>query len=187
MNWNEYLDKVFKNLFKCKDDFNDFKSLNSNRKRIDYLISKKTYLNQIDLYLSDTLSNKKDDDYENEKKSEAKSLEYRLKGNEFYVKKQPKQAFKNYTLSLMYAPVFKNFCEDKNKSIILAYSNRSAVLFNEKLYEMCLNDLYSCQDIFYSYFYINNIFTSSDDDKNLKNLNDLFNLIFKLIKIEINC
>ena len=57
-----------------------------------------------------------------------------------FAKNNNKQAFKWYTMALLNAPI----CTE---SLLLAYSNRSAVFFDESLYKNCLQDINSTKYI----------------------------------------
>jgi hypothetical protein len=188
MYWNKILDLSLSKLYENKNNLEEFKSLKSNYQRVDFLIRKHYFLNEVNIYLkyvydeNNNNNNKTADLNESEEKNIQLSHDYRLKGNDYYAKKQFKLAFKYYTLSLLYAP--SDFIQNKcvNKSKILALSNRSAIFFNEKLYQETLIDLNSIKEILCNNFLQCNFIDIKPDD-----ISDIFNLIIKLINREANC
>lgn len=67
-------------------------------------------------------------------KSNAIAESFRSKGNQFYMKKEFLDALEAYNQSLCFA-------EAGSKTIALAFSNRSAVYFEMKLYDVCLKNI----------------------------------------------
>lgn len=65
-------------------------------------------------------------------KSEARSCEYRSKGNKLFKIKKDEMAMEMYTKSIAFAP-------KSLECLGMAFANRSAVLFEKKLYRECLN------------------------------------------------
>ncbi|KAF7286825.1 hypothetical protein GWI33_003882 [Rhynchophorus ferrugineus] len=69
-----------------------------------------------------------------DRKCNEKSDYFRKMGNQKFVKKLPKEAVELYTQSIAHA-------ENNSREISLAYANRSAVLFEYKLYKECIEDI----------------------------------------------
>lgn len=72
-----------------------------------------------------------------EKKSDAKSTEFRKLGNQAYKKKKYHEALVLYNKALKYAP-------NKSNAMKLAFSNRSALFITVKAYSACIEDLDTC-------------------------------------------
>ncbi|XP_047992416.1 SET and MYND domain-containing protein 4-like isoform X2 [Leguminivora glycinivorella] len=72
-----------------------------------------------------------------EKKSDAKSTEFRKLGNQAYMKKKYHDALVLYNKALKYAP-------NKSLAMKLAFSNRSALFITVKAYSACIDDLDTC-------------------------------------------
>lgn len=64
-------------------------------------------------------------------KSDQESIGYRTKGNDMFKQRNHQKALELYTISAVFA---QNESEELGK----AYANRSAVLFEQKLYKECL-------------------------------------------------
>ncbi|XP_050298732.1 SET and MYND domain-containing protein 4 isoform X2 [Anthonomus grandis grandis] len=69
-----------------------------------------------------------------DKKNNKKSEEFRQKGNEWFKNKNSKKALECYTKSVAFA-------KSGSQNLALAYANRSAVLFENGLYQECLIDI----------------------------------------------
>ena len=142
-------------------DLNEFKSLNSNYERVCFVLNKQVCLKGVDHFLNSQL--------EADSKSSDESNKLRAKGNVFYAQKNNRKAFNFYTKALSNAP--------NNKSLILAYSNRSALFYDEHMYQNSLQDTRMILRVY-------NQFSSS------LILNDsigMFNLLFKVFKRQLNC
>ena len=122
MNWSVLLDKSLGDLRK-----NEFRSLASNFDRVKYL-SEHNYLPQIDSFLRDLESSA----FSCEAKCVRQSDESKTTGNKFYAKSDYKQAFRHYTLAILYAP-------RAQPCLLLGYANRSAVFHSLKLYVFMQN------------------------------------------------
>ncbi|XP_031637081.1 SET and MYND domain-containing protein 4-like, partial [Contarinia nasturtii] len=68
------------------------------------------------------------------KKSSAKAIEYRQKGNELFAEKGWMQAMEYYNKSLCFA-------KEGSELMGLAYANRSSCFFNMQMYSKCLTDI----------------------------------------------
>ncbi|XP_060523174.1 SET and MYND domain-containing protein 4-like [Cylas formicarius] len=67
-------------------------------------------------------------------KSSELSVEYRQKGNQAFKRKLSVEALEFYTKSILFSP-------GSSENLALAYANRSAVLFENRLYEECIADI----------------------------------------------
>ena len=158
MNWPNILDNSCLLLKQNNSDLIQFRSLQSNRSRVNFLLHRRDiYLKELKTFYSKYCSLTVTD------KNSQLSEENRQKGNKFFAQKLNKKAFNSFSHALMYS--------DDLKSTLLAYSNRSAVFFDEKLYEKCLIDV---ENAFNVYFQI----------KNSQNLSEI---VFKLLNRKKNC
>ena len=176
MEWANLLEHNLNDLYKNDKRLNEFKHLKSNYDRVCYLIENEYYIKQVDFFLN---SLKKDQVKLSEEKSLELSETYRTKGNEFYAKSKNKQAFNYYTLALLYAPYEEttNKATFKfNRPFLLAYSNRSAVFYAEKLYEQCLVDIGSVKTELFGL-----------EKFEIKDIMDVLSLTMKLLGREANC
>ena len=80
-------------------------------------------------------------------KSTAKSVEYRLEGNEAFRLKRLAEALAKYNLSIRYAeprlhtPVKEKEERETDNELALAYANRSAVFFHMNEFALALSDI----------------------------------------------
>lgn len=166
MDLQEFLSAQFD---KFSSQISSFEKLDSNYARIEYLIDhNKPIIEKLSSYL-DKIHHESDTSC---RKSIQISEAHRQRGNEHFSKKNYKQALKFYNLALLNA-------SRESKSLLLSYSNRSAVFYNENLFNECLIDIESAKNQLESFI------SSSNIDK--KTLSDLYNLAFKLLNREINC
>ncbi|CAF0744189.1 unnamed protein product [Brachionus calyciflorus] len=168
--WQTFLECKLEILYKSPNLLEAFKNLKTNYERVEFVENNLFFSKLVERHLNQLNM----DTIIDERKSLDLSETYRKKGNEYYSKKDNQNAFKFYTLSLTYAPQDLGL----NKSLYLAYSNRSAVFHDLAMYQNCLNDLNTVKTI------LNQIQT---DKINQKELLDLSNLILKLLNREINC
>ncbi|XP_070535620.1 SET and MYND domain-containing protein 4-like [Ptychodera flava] len=93
-----------------------------------------------------------------QKKSAEKSAELRSKGNSAFQKQQNEKALDFYTESVLCAPISSD-CDFQSRELTLAYANRSAVLYQMKEHELCLEDIqraFQCgypDDLHYKLYY----------------------------------
>lgn len=162
--WSNFLE-IKLSQFYSSGKLKHFKNLISNYQRVEFIITQSSdYLNEIEKFLNEIYSV----DVNNEI-SDAKSTElsdnYRKKGNDCYSKKDNSNAFKFYTLAILYA-------QNSSNSLILGYSNRSAVFFDQKLFEQCLLDLNNLKTL---------LLASS-----IANQTENSSLVLKLLSREVN-
>jgi len=143
-----------------------FKRLPNNHARVLHLLSSLD-LRQVDAFIALSTAQSA--------KSASASDQLRLKGNQAYANKSRlHQAFSLYTEALRFAPVHPAaHTYAANQSLVLAFSNRSAVLFEQGLFEASLEDIRWAR----AYF------GSADQDCSVQ----LFNLAFKLMTREKKC
>jgi len=142
--------------------------LNNNHSRVLYILNSLN-LSQVEKFISSHKTLKP-----HSSKSAYVSDEFRQKGNQIYTQKTClQQAFTFYTEAIRFAPVNTiDKTYDANKNLVLGYSNRSAVLFEQGLFEKSLEDIQITK------FYFNKIEDYSTN---------VFNLIFKLMVREKKC
>jgi SET and MYND domain-containing protein 4 len=126
--WEQIFTKYLDDFTKDNKESIKFKKLNNDISRIDYCLSKNLPSEDDFKFLNRKYSINKSN------KNQEISKKFRLEGNDYFKKKYDQIAFDKYTLSIIYAPI-------DSDEIILALSNRSAVFFELKLYEYCLDDL----------------------------------------------
>lgn len=168
MEWPNFLDKKLDFLYDNQELLKNFKCSSTNFDRVDLLTRNHSLMEDVNTFL---------DKFKNsEEKSVNLSESHRKQGNYYFSKKDNKNSFSSYTLALNYA---KDDPTSFNKSLILAYSNRSAVFYDESLFQNCLLDLESVK------YHLK----TSVSQNHLSNpdLTDLYNLIFKLLHRELNC
>lgn len=136
--WLNTLKIYLDNLYKNNSNLNDFKKLNSDYNRVCYCINKLNQPTESDI---EKLCKYYKINNEKCKKNANLSDNYRNIGNKYYKNKQFKQAFNNYLLALQYAP-------SKSDQLLYAYSNRSALFYELKLYNCCLADLNRIKEIY---------------------------------------
>ncbi len=154
MNWPNILDNGIRLLKQNDNDIFHFRSLQSNQSRVSFLIDRQDiYLNELKSFHSIASS---------EKNSQL-SEDNRKNGNKYYAQKLNKKAFNSFNHALLYS--------NDLKSTLLAYSNRSAVFYDEKLYEKCLIDIEKAFNIYFQ----------------MKTCQDLSELVFKLLNRKKNC
>lgn len=155
--WSILLKETLESFYN-RNRIEHFKSLSSNYQRVECLLEEERIVNVIDSYLNEIESI--------EGKSVESSAKHRKQGNEYYCKKDYKTALKYYTLALINAP-------KSSESLLLSYSNRSAVFFGLKHFEQCLCDLNRAKRLVL-------------DDKETKSKERL-SLVLKLLTREVNC
>lgn len=161
MDWQNILNISLNILKQNRDDLTQFETLKSNTERIRFLLERKLiYLSELEPIFSKYICNKS-------VKSLNLSEENRKRGNIFYSQKLNKKAFASFNNALMLAPDYK--------SSILAYSNRSAVFFDEMLNENCLIDIETALNKYRLYL--------KSDQYN----DDLIDLLFKLLNRKKAC
>ncbi|CAH0564153.1 unnamed protein product [Brassicogethes aeneus] len=106
---------------RVKATSDEFSVISTNHGRVDFVLG---LLDEFELYPDGT----------NSGKSNAESEKYRLKGNEMFKLKCNDKSIEYYTQSIAHA-------ENNTESLAIAYANRSAVLFQIKLYKECLDDI----------------------------------------------
>ena len=128
--WQNSLKIYLNQLYENKSNLIEFKSFTFDYQRVCFCLNKLNLPNE-----KDTASIWKFYEINNEShKSKELSDKYRNIGNNFYKKKEFINSFENYLLALKHAPA-------KSDQLLLAYSNRSALFYELKLYRECLNDL----------------------------------------------
>ena len=157
MEWSEILENNLKKLLKEQKLIDEFKSLTSTNCRIEFC--EKNYKFEIDTFLNRL----KQEFGKNDSKL---SEDLRKKGNDYYAVNDKQKAFTFYTKSIHNA-------NKTSKPLILGYSNRSAVFYEEKLYNQCLIDIQS----------VARVYSNTNIDYTIDN----FNLIIKLLNREKNC
>lgn len=168
----DWLDVLNAHLDKCAKSglLGQFKLLTNNYARAEFILKNAKFL-ELDRYLSSLVGGA------NDGKSGKRSDEARANGNAFFSQRtQNKKAFAYYTKALMNAPVTVNGSLKENKALVLAYSNRSAVFYEEKLFEECLADIDQCV-----------VYLSKDLVGNADQVEWLFNLALKLANRQRNC
>ena len=131
----QIVDKIFLKKFATTSKFNhkEFSELKTNFERFKYVwnyennLLSKEYTEFIDSKIIEINNSAETKDLE-------KAVKNREEGNILYKKNLLNEALVKYNLSLRYCPIDDN-------SIALAYSNRSAVFFGLKKYQLCLNDI----------------------------------------------
>jgi hypothetical protein len=159
-------------LAKCAENglLRQFEALTNNFARAEFILGHEKLLG-LDRYLSSHVS-----DGGCEGKSSKRSDEARANGNAFFSQRTENQkAFAYYTRALMSAPVAAGGSWKENKALVLAYSNRSAVLYEEGLFKECLADIDQCTAY---------LSRKIDMDGQVE---WLFNLVFKLANRQKNC
>ncbi|XP_055901234.1 SET and MYND domain-containing protein 4-like isoform X2 [Biomphalaria glabrata] len=127
-NWQQSID-TFCHLVENTDDFNLFRSLKSNKERVEFIFHRRflKHVQWLPTY------------FEACKTWHGKSAEvskvWRNKGNKYFQLKQYKTAVDAYTQSCLNAPV------GSGDNLALAFGNRSAALFHLELYKECLLDI----------------------------------------------
>lgn len=116
-----------------------FSLLNSNAERVKFASE---LLEKYALY-PEILHREKDDEL---------SAKYRQEGNNAFKRKEDHTAWRLYTKSISYAT-------NNSECLALAYANRSAVLYEKKLYKQCLEVSYAqtfiiCMSLFCSCTYM---------------------------------
>lgn len=167
MDWlhvlNTHLDKCARS-----GELSQFKLLTNNYARAEFILKNEKSF-EIDRYLVNHVNGASDD------KCSTRSNEARANGNAFFSQRtQNKKAFTYYTRALMTAPVTANGTLKENKALVLAYSNRSAVFYEEQMFEECLVDIEQCTAYLLRYH---------DVDE----ADWLFNLVLKLATRQKNC
>jgi hypothetical protein len=163
-----------------KESLNEFKKLSNGatgEEGVKYLMVNCIKIQKIKDFISSSIITT---GKEEETKINDSSDAYRLKGNKFYGLKQNENAFKMYTLAIL-SYVDDNSAENlfqKFKPILLAYSNRSAVFLDEKLYENCLKDIETIKS---KLNIVNYDFTNNNNDEQFNQF------IIKIINREIKC
>lgn len=166
MEWSNVLNLNLSNFIK-NGHMADYKNLDTNTKRISYILNDKGIV--LDEYLSQNIAHQS-------KKSSSLSNDLRAKGNSFYSKQTENQkAFTFYTKALAQAPVSTNKTFNEMKSLLFAYSNRSALFLDENLFNNCLNDINTVTE------YLESITLQENE------LNIAFNLLFKLMNRQKMC
>jgi hypothetical protein len=188
IDWLMVIEDNLHKLYKSENDLAKFSNMCNNYDRIDFLISSgEVYLNDTRNFISSVL---KASAVANSKESKSNSLSdsLRLKGNQFYAQKQNIKAFKSYTNAILCAPQLdekSNVCLDivKLKPCLLAYSNRSAVFYDEKLYDNCLKDINTFEYRLHEAYRI-----STNEIKPVDQIHEEYlNVIFKLLNRKANC
>ncbi|KAK0060383.1 SET and MYND domain-containing protein 4 [Biomphalaria pfeifferi] len=127
-NWQQSID-TFCHLVENTDDFNLFRSLKSNKERVEFIFHR-CFLKHVQWLPTY---------FEACKTWHGKSAEvskvWRNKGNKYFQLKQYKTAVDAYTQSCLNAPV------GSGDNLALAFGNRSAALFHLELYKECLLDI----------------------------------------------
>ena len=127
--WQNYLKEYLNKLYENKSNLDEFRSFKTDYQRVFFCLNKLKYPNEKhfhDLCKSYEIKDKN--------KNLKTSDNYRKIGNSFYKKKEFQDSFNNYNLAIKYAG--KN-----TDQYLLAYSNRSALYYEMKLYKECLEDL----------------------------------------------
>jgi tetratricopeptide (TPR) repeat protein len=168
MEWQKFLDDKLTGFIKNDQQVKQFKSLNSNFSRVQFLIEN---AGPIQTEIVKFLANSVAKAAKKNLKSEGLSEAYRKKGNEYYAKSNNKKALENYNFALIKAPA-------NSKALVLSYSNRSAAFFSQKRLESCLADIDQVKGKLPNV--ISNLTEPND-------LSDIHSLIFKLLNREINC
>lgn len=169
MEWSQILnDNLAK--FTNKNLLSEFKKLSTNYDRVEFILASGS-TDFSDFYNHQTKIQME--------KSTQLSDQFRKQGNAYYTKKTENlKAFTCYTQALMHSPVDTSHQSFKcNKSLVLAYSNRSALFFEIGLYQMCLNDIQMTE----VYFEALEPFVSDAE------VMEVFNLIFKLMNRQKKC
>lgn len=167
----DWLDVLNAHLDKCAKSglLAQFKLLTNNYARAEFILKNENFL-ELDRYLSSHVGGA------NDGKSSKRSDEARANGNAFFSQRtQNKKAFAYYTRALMNAPVAVDGSLEENKALVLAYSNRSAVFYEEKWFEECLADIDQC------------VVYLSKDLGIVDQVEWLFNLVLKLANRQKNC
>ena len=75
------------------------------------------------------------------RKSPEAAIKLRSEGNQYFKAKSYMVALRKYTDSLSYAPLLGNKGDAEDSSASLAFANRSAVLFQLRKHQLCLDDI----------------------------------------------
>lgn len=135
----------------------------TNYSRVEHLVDAKSFsfMRLVDDFLSG-LDNHEID----EKKNPETSEQYRKKGNESFCRRDYKTALKFYTLAILNASA-------ASESLLLGYSNRSAVFYDLKRFEQSLADLACVKQLL-------------DKSKPVR-LSERVSLVVKLLSREVCC
>ena len=167
MEWPHILNLNLNNFIK-NGHMTKYETLRTNTNRISYILNEKGI--NLDDYLEQNIAQHQS------KKSSSLSDDLRKKGNSFYsLKTKNQEAFSLYTEALANAPVSTNKTFNGIKSLILAYSNRSALFLDEKLFGHCLNDIKTAMTHFEG--------INFEQDQ----IKIVFNLLFKLLNRQRVC
>jgi hypothetical protein len=104
-------------------------------------------------------------------KSVTASESFRKNGNDHFAKNRSKKALEAYNFALIEAP-------PQSKSLVLSYSNRSAVFYSQSRYHNCLYDINRVKA---------ELPAVASQSSETSDLSDIHNLVFKLLNREINC
>ena len=188
MDLNEWLESNLHRLTADSKRFASFGQLDTNLKRVEFILtsgdgefrhSAHTYLKRI-YSTSEAV----------EGKSDTRANECRTRGNAFYARRDMLNAFRQYTLSLLLSVDDDNHNDNSSthetqsssggveeiKPIVLALSNRSAVLYEEREYEACLDDIEQVRSRL-----------SNSVNKQTRQHEQLFKLLVKLAQRQVNC
>lgn len=160
--WAQILDNALrKNKQLIESDLFKNSSL-SNYERVERLLADTDSPRLVDEFLADLAESNEIDETKNIDESD----QYRKKGNESFCRRDYKPALKFYTLAILNAP-------DSSESLLLGYSNRSAVFYDLKRYEQCLGDLSRAKSLL----------SKSKPTR----LSERVSLVMKLLVREVNC
>jgi hypothetical protein len=167
MDWPHILNAFLSNCSKS-GLLNQFKELTNNYQRVELILK-----NEKSIGLDQYFSNQPNDRSE---KCQKQSDDARSKGNSYFsLKTKNQNAFTCYTRAIVYAPTSANYSLKDNKLLVLGYSNRSAVFYDENLFHECLADINVCME------YFNHQLPLKEDT------DWLFNLVLKLANRQKNC
>lgn len=135
----------------------------TNYSRVEHLVDSKSFsfTNLVNDFLS-----RLDHHEIDEKKNPESSEQFRKKGNESFCRRDYKTALKFYTLAILNAFA-------ASESLLLGYSNRSAVFYDLKRFEQSLADLTSVKQLL--------------GKSKPARLSERVSLVVKLLSREVNC